>query len=821
MIQIESIRIENFRGIKSLVQSLNRKNLGICGPNGTGKSGIVDAIEFALTGSVTRLSGAGSGGVSVRQHAAHVDHRDQPQKSTVALTVTAVTSGKTFTIERSVANPRKPNITPAPDSEVNALVKGLSEHPEFALSRREILKYVIVEPGVRSKEVQALLKLDDVEKVRASFTTIVNGTLNQIRNAETAVGTARTQLMAAMKIEELRPPMILEAANERRAVLGLGALTELTKDTSLKGGVGAGSGMSKKPQVIRAVAVAELGKLEDIAAAASDLATKSAAEVVLRLERLSGNAELLRAFKQRAFLVTGLALIDHEICPFCETEWDLAELRRRVGERLAQAKEVETIQSDVTTASQPLLMEISKIEAIITEVVRSARGATEGIEVSALTEWSDALANLAGRLKKTDDVEELVAVLANDWRRMPTKLKETLGTVRRSLEALPEVSKEEESKEFLIVAQERLETFQKNRRQLELAKKQGALAAKVAAVYGSTSNTFLTNIYHEVENDFSRLYAIINSEDESDFTAKLTPSLGKLGFEVEFYGRGYFPPGAYHSEGHQDGMGLCLYLALMRRTMGSDFTFAVLDDVLMSVDAVHRKEVCRLIKTEFPNTQFVFTTHDDAWLQHMKNEGLVSSKSVLQFRKWSVDDGPHVWQFEDVWAEIAHDLEHNDIPGAAAALRRYLEFLGGDLSQRLRSQVEYRSSGVGYELAELWSAVAGRWVDLLGKAKATAQSWQQEEEFEKLKTRHEAFSAKLAKSKVDQWELNAAVHYNEWAALQKGDFLPVVASFKELIDCFKCSVCGAYLYVAPSRGTVEAIRCDCNKTNINLKKKVK
>jgi hypothetical protein len=83
---------------------------------------------------------------------------------------------------------------------------------------------------------------------------------------------------------------------------------------------------------------------------------------------------------------------------------------------------------------------------------------------------------------------------------------------------------------------------------------------------------------------FSACYREINKDDESAFTAKLMPSIGKLGFDVDFYGRGHFPPGAYHSEGHQDGMGLCLYLALMSHLLGKGFTIAVLDDVLMSVD---------------------------------------------------------------------------------------------------------------------------------------------------------------------------------------------------------------------------------------------
>ena len=65
----------------------------------------------------------------------------------------------------------------------------------------------------------------------------------------------------------------------------------------------------------------------------------------------------------------------------------------------------------------------------------------------------------------------------------------------------------------------------------------------------------------------------------------IEPSEGKLDLEVNFYERGLFPPAAYHSEGHQDGMGVCLYLALMKRLFSERFTFALLDDVVMSVDA--------------------------------------------------------------------------------------------------------------------------------------------------------------------------------------------------------------------------------------------
>jgi hypothetical protein len=120
-------------------------------------------------------------------------------------------------------------------------------------------------------------------------------------------------------------------------------------------------------------------------------------------------------------------------------------------------------------------------------------------------------------------------------------------------------------------------------------------------------------------------------------------------------------------------MGLCLYLALMSHTLGKEFTLAVLDDVLMSVDSSHRREVCALLKSKFPNTQFILTTHDPVWLQFMKSENLISGNLI--FGGWTVDTGPQIWSEGDVWSQIDEKLKKQDVSGAAGTLRRYLEYI--------------------------------------------------------------------------------------------------------------------------------------------------
>jgi len=55
--RIEGIEIESFRGIRRLSLPLEGRNLIVVGENGSGKSSIVDAIEYFFTGGIQHLEG--------------------------------------------------------------------------------------------------------------------------------------------------------------------------------------------------------------------------------------------------------------------------------------------------------------------------------------------------------------------------------------------------------------------------------------------------------------------------------------------------------------------------------------------------------------------------------------------------------------------------------------------------------------------------------------------------------------------------------------------------------------------------------------------
>jgi hypothetical protein len=436
-----------------------------------------------------------------------------------------------------------------------------------------------------------------------------------------------------------------------------------------------------------------------------------------------------------------------------------------------------------------------------------------------LTRWKADLEDLRSKLANVDGLTGLKDRLSGEWVGVPKTFREGLKSLTTKIEAKPDQSATIDAQTFLTTAQLRLGDYREGMRRNKAAEIALATAKAAYGAYCTVMDDELNALYDDVQDDFSTYYRVVNEGDESKFTAKLTPSAGRVDFDVNFYERGLFPPGAYHSEGHQDGMGVCLYLALMKRLFGNRFKFALLDDVVMSVDVGHRRQFCKLLKTYFSDTQFIITTHDRLWAEQMKSAGLVTGKTSLTFHGWSIDTGPVVEANEEVWDDIAAELAKGNVGDAAGALRRHLEYESRALAHELSATISFRADG-NYELGDLLPNVLSCLTALYGKASQAAQSWGNLGLRDTIVARRAALSEAAAAQNVEQWAVNKAVHYNEWANFDKKDFEPVVTAFKELMDCFNCPDCHSWLHVTP-RAQPETLRCLCGAISFNLKPKPK
>lgn len=334
MIQLEALRIEEFRGIRDLELDMGSTSFVVLGPNGSGKSGVVDAIDFALTGSVARLSGAGTGGISVLKHGPHVHQRNNPAAAKVTLTFKHSASGQVGVLTRCVKTAGQ--YTLEPDTpELRAAVTWAGQHPELTLTRREVIKYVNTEPGKRAQEIQALLKLDRIDETRRLFFAARNKTSSAAKSMDDAVKSAEDGVKRILDISSLLSSEIATVVNKQRGVLGLDELQTVNLDTDLSAGatVDGSAGSFNKDAAIRDV-VAVLDYLTE-----HDDLDRAAAELTTALGELETDPTVLDALKHRQLVETGLPLVADGMCPLCDLEWpDAGTLRAHLADKLARSE---------------------------------------------------------------------------------------------------------------------------------------------------------------------------------------------------------------------------------------------------------------------------------------------------------------------------------------------------------------------------------------------------------------------------------------------------------------------------------------------------
>jgi hypothetical protein len=243
----------------------------------------------------------------------------------------------------------------------------------------------------------------------------------------------------------------------------------------------------------------------------------------------------------------------------------------------------------------------------------------------------------------------------------------------------------------------------------------------------------------------------------------------------------------------------------------------VLDDVVMSVDANHRRNFCKLIKS-FPNTQFIITTHDRVWAKQLRSEGIVKSENMIEFKWWSIETGPTIGTNVNLWREIENDLNNNDVPLASWKLRRNGECFLNDVCDMFKAKIVFKGDG-NWDFGDYLKASIEQYKKIISCAKSSASSWNDRDKLEEIKEIDKKFTDAVERTQYNQWAINTSIHFNHWADLQPNDFKPVVNAFNELFDLFICKNCGYIPQLILADMKWEIITCPCKKFLWNLKEK--
>lgn len=814
--KILEFHIENIRGLPDLHLKPDGKNLAIWGPNGAGKSGVVDAIDFLLSGRISRLMGRGTGGITLARHGPHVD--SCPEDARVRATVLLHGSEQPIEIGRCIANP---DMLECPDDAKPELqaIETLARRGQHVLTRREILKYITAEPATRAEEIQELLDLSDIEEIRKSLVTASNRLRTECEAAVRDVKRQRSNVSSAVQQATYGEIQILAIANENRRILGGQPITELNSAYVRRN--------LNPPIAVSLAPEAHVGLLErDVDHVRETLQ----GEVLARLCSLDdGLRQLLRTIRADPDLrhelgrleltELGLQLLDGSgKCPLCDTQWEPAELQKHLEGKRVCGREARKYQSQIDSTAGSLRDVVDNLAASVEKVAHTAARLDLKDPEHALRNWAAALHQLSEAL--TNPLElysdeshplQLVSRLYS-----PEDVEQLLQTVLDAAAAkYPKATPQQIAWDTLNRLEGHLMILERDLENLGGRKRSQERAEFLLSSFEAARDKILQNLYDQITDRFVEFYKILHEDEADHFCASIAPEGAALSFRVDFLGRGSHPPHALHSEGHQDSMGLCLFLALSERLSEGKIDLVVLDDVVMSVDTDHRREVCRLLTSPFPGRQFIITTHDRTWARQLRTAGVVDRKGLVEFTRWTIETGPLVGQTGDLWERVEEALQRDDVPDAASRLRRGIEEYFEMVCDALKGEIAYRSDG-RWTLQDWLPAAMEQYKSLLKVAKASAQSWNNSEAVSDLQELDSVRAQIFERSQVEQWAINAHVHYNNWANLTAGEFRTIVEAFRDLYGLFECSQCGQPLKLTKTDGKPIAVNCACGKVNWNL-----
>jgi ABC-type lipoprotein export system ATPase subunit len=215
---------------------------------------------------------------------------------------------------------------------------------------------------------------------------------------------------------------------------------------------------------------------------------------------------------------------------------------------------------------------------------------------------------------------------------------------------------------------------------LRIEEQQLEYIKRIYDIFSETKKNKINEIYGAIVGNVNAFYSTLHPNDPHR-NIELKIAAGRRAsaeLKIESFERSKEDPRAFTSEAHQDSLGLCIFLAFVKK-FNAECNFIVLDDVVTTIDAQHRELICKLLLGEFQNYQLLVTTHDAIWYEQLRSHQrafkIHGNWKNLEIIRWALKTGPVIEPFKPRWDKIKGKIESSDKQGAANEGRQYLEWL--------------------------------------------------------------------------------------------------------------------------------------------------
>lgn len=665
MTKIKSIKILATRGIPDLTLELGGKSLLLHGETGTGKSSLVDAIEFFFTGKMSPLEGVR--GLSILQHGPHVNFKLEDVSVEVVFNPGNVSLTRSFELA--------PSVPPSFEDYFLVAQKGT-----FILRRSQILEFIISRPAERFRAIGSIIGTEPLDEVEREMMRLRDNLGGEVDTREKKIRDLVKDLTDVIGTKVATPEDVILALNEILQEANLPLMKSLEEDDVKSHAREIIKKVKKAALANKINALLDISNVTKVALITEDFVTKvrSLNDDVKDLLGKQARMELLVA----EILESGKKIIVEQgmdVCPLCGQEIKRKDVLTKIGRRLETLRDLSEKASNVRKASVPLKTKLNdtveKLRqiALKTEPFLELAGDRKKIEenLQFLSDFADTM-DPAVKLEHEIPVQELEKNKDN--------INKAWGAISSKCDQLVDTEVSEEEKEMLqivgLIAQARgkIGEISKAHIELEYYQKYYDIANKIYNVFSDTKKSKIQEIYDEIRSDIQAFYSILNP-GEPCTNIVLTVDFGRRAstkLEIDAFGRIGEDPRAFVSEGHLDSLGLCIFLAFVRK-FNEGCSLVVLDDVVTTIDAKHRERICRLLTEKFEDKQLIITTHDELWFEQLSSF-LGGNCKKMSIVGWDVNTGPLFIDYKPRWGAVQEKLANGD-KSAGADGRIYLEWL--------------------------------------------------------------------------------------------------------------------------------------------------
>jgi hypothetical protein len=600
---MQGLSLNGFRGATNPVEFTfeDKPVVMIFGENGTGKSTVVDAIDFVCNEKAGQLDG--------RQSTPVKDYLPALGCKAGDLKVELKWSTKTWTATLSGGKPKATGSKPRPLAKI--------------LRRSQILEIVDAQPAKRYEAFSRFLAVPNVEQsenaLREAHRTVSEEFNSSTQSYEEAVA-ALTKLKTESVTTE--PDLYIWAKSKNEA--DASEYTARSEHISgLRSLIQSGKNALSDLNTIQARAEAEAASVQTftIDLQAAEEASSEANSNLLKL--LDAAEEFLTLQK------------DQENCPVCEQGIDrsllLARLssRKSAGEAVVKASRKLDAATKQRESSQTLVTD--KQTRFLSAAVKLLKG-FQGSQLSSIVnrsiEW--ATFTFLGDIPAEHQIPQALIQARN----LLTTCEQCEGPLPTEQTT---IASELGDLRAIKVQYAAVVKHQKKVKALEALTKRLAAVLKIVE---SERKAFVDNALDLISDRVDVLYGKLHpGEKLGNIKLQLDPDRRRsLNVSSRFESKDDVPPQGYYSEAHLDTLGICIFLALAEKDATSD-TLLVLDDVLTSADQAHVDRFIEMIHEELKHPLLI-TTHYRPWRDRYRfAKGPALQVQLIELLPWSQQSG--------------------------------------------------------------------------------------------------------------------------------------------------------------------------------------